>query len=315
MENSDHKNPLFINPLLEQLYSNSFLIDQRIIKEILDLPKETLIPDLKTVLIDSIKRYEYFKNDVEWTDETHTFILHALFLLKELSAEDALEDVLGLLRQNEEFLDFWFDELLTLEIWKILFELGKNQLDVLKNFIIESNNYLFARTEIAAAVSQIAIHFPERRAEVINWFAEVFKEFVMAKKNNELIDFELVELMICNLIEMNAVELEPVIKILYEEEIFTEDMVGEMQELLDDLNDRQNEFDIHEIKDIYSSYNKLKRFVEPPKKQRNYLNNKFDIRSREVIEEKPKLFSNLNVGRNDKCPCGSGLKYKKCHGK
>ena len=22
-----------------------------------------------------------------------------------------------------------------------------------------------------------------------------------------------------------------------------------------------------------------------------------------------------NVGRNDMCPCGSGLKYKKCHGK
>ncbi len=21
------------------------------------------------------------------------------------------------------------------------------------------------------------------------------------------------------------------------------------------------------------------------------------------------------VGRNDPCPCGSGLKYKKCHGK
>jgi len=25
-------------------------------------------------------------------------------------------------------------------------------------------------------------------------------------------------------------------------------------------------------------------------------------------------FSNLKVGRNDPCPCGSGKKYKKCHG-
>jgi preprotein translocase subunit SecA len=23
----------------------------------------------------------------------------------------------------------------------------------------------------------------------------------------------------------------------------------------------------------------------------------------------------LNVGRNDLCPCGSGLKYKRCHGR
>ena len=28
-----------------------------------------------------------------------------------------------------------------------------------------------------------------------------------------------------------------------------------------------------------------------------------------VIRSEPK------VGRNDPCPCGSGLKYKKCHGK
>jgi len=27
------------------------------------------------------------------------------------------------------------------------------------------------------------------------------------------------------------------------------------------------------------------------------------------------LKSNNNIGRNDPCPCGSGKKYKKCHGK
>ncbi|HBN02568.1 MAG TPA: YecA family protein, partial [Bacteroidetes bacterium] len=25
--------------------------------------------------------------------------------------------------------------------------------------------------------------------------------------------------------------------------------------------------------------------------------------------------SEIKVGRNDDCPCGSGKKYKKCHGK
>ncbi|MBI4329373.1 MAG: SEC-C domain-containing protein, partial [Chloroflexi bacterium] len=25
--------------------------------------------------------------------------------------------------------------------------------------------------------------------------------------------------------------------------------------------------------------------------------------------------SHQKVGRNDPCPCGSGLKYKRCHGK
>ena len=37
------------------------------------------------------------------------------------------------------------------------------------------------------------------------------------------------------------------------------------------------------------------------------------------MDEKPSMDDNpwagKKIGRNDPCPCGSGLKYKKCHGK
>ena len=48
---------------------------------------------------------------------------------------------------------------------------------------------------------------------------------------------------------------------------------------------------------------------------------------RGVLNEKPYLsdqtkpsmddnpWAGQKIGRNDPCPCGSGLKYKKCHGK
>jgi preprotein translocase subunit SecA len=33
------------------------------------------------------------------------------------------------------------------------------------------------------------------------------------------------------------------------------------------------------------------------------------------VAQRPKVNSEFeNVGRNDPCPCGSGLKFKKCHG-
>ena len=35
----------------------------------------------------------------------------------------------------------------------------------------------------------------------------------------------------------------------------------------------------------------------------------------QVIESKPRNDEGNKVGRNDPCPCGSGKKYKKCHGK
>jgi preprotein translocase subunit SecA len=34
-----------------------------------------------------------------------------------------------------------------------------------------------------------------------------------------------------------------------------------------------------------------------------------------VATGKPRDKEGNEVGRNDPCPCGSGLKYKKCHGK
>jgi uncharacterized protein YecA (UPF0149 family) len=38
--------------------------------------------------------------------------------------------------------------------------------------------------------------------------------------------------------------------------------------------------------------------------------------SQSQSQEKPKPFKRSvpKVGRNDPCPCGSGLKYKRCHG-
>lgn len=34
-----------------------------------------------------------------------------------------------------------------------------------------------------------------------------------------------------------------------------------------------------------------------------------------TLEKKPVVRKEPKVGRNDMCPCGSGLKYKKCCGK
>jgi len=37
--------------------------------------------------------------------------------------------------------------------------------------------------------------------------------------------------------------------------------------------------------------------------------------SDDTVKKKPKVNKNKKVGRNDPCPCGSGKKYKQCHGK
>jgi preprotein translocase subunit SecA len=43
------------------------------------------------------------------------------------------------------------------------------------------------------------------------------------------------------------------------------------------------------------------------------------IEDAEIVEDNPKrqpvVSSEPKIGRNDPCPCGSGKKYKQCHGK
>jgi len=42
---------------------------------------------------------------------------------------------------------------------------------------------------------------------------------------------------------------------------------------------------------------------------------KVSIEKKEIPARRPTSVPGQKVGRNDPCPCGSGKKYKHCHGK
>jgi len=45
------------------------------------------------------------------------------------------------------------------------------------------------------------------------------------------------------------------------------------------------------------------------------LKTKAQSQNNQVLDVRPSALSSSNIGRNDPCPCGSGKKHKKCHGK
>ncbi len=303
--------PEFVNPEIKLLYQYGFQIDHNIIKKILGLPRESLIEDLKKVVIDSISRYKYFKKETVWEFHTHSFVFHALFLLSELKAYDALEVVLDLLRQDRELLDYWLSDSLTEDIWKIIFNLGQNQLNVLKDFMLEEGNYTYSRTAISQAVVQVALHFPERRQEVIQWYNFIFNYFIENKENNGLIDTSLIGLMIGDILELNAFELEKTILKLYHEDLVDIPAVGTLDEVFDDLFSEGSPEEISELpglEEIYRNFAKWERDIEKRSKK-DFQEEKHSTN----FPELPEIYR--KTGRNEKCPCGSGLKFKKCHGK
>ncbi|MBA3972330.1 MAG: SEC-C domain-containing protein [Bacteroidetes bacterium] len=59
--------------------------------------------------------------------------------------------------------------------------------------------------------------------------------------------------------------------------------------------------------------------VQAPQRQQQTQTSRTEVGANNGAEEQPKVKAQLvrveqKIGRNDACPCGSGKKYKNCHG-
>ena len=314
------KKPKFIHSEIEALYTNGMRINPVILRQILALPRESLIIDLETVLQDATNRFEYFRDkemqEKYWNEKETGFPLHALFLLAELEAENSLPAILNLLRQGEDLLEFWFEELLSETVWEVIYHLGRNQLLELKNFVKEPDNYTLARNCVCAAVEQIGMYHPERKTEVIEWFADLFGFFIENSVDDRIIDTELISFMVWDCLELRAKQLVPIIEQLYIHGLVVPGIVGTFEEVKHDIDSPGEERDKRKIFNIFSRYRHI--LTTWP-----YYTEKEDLypeRNNKIVssynEEKPVLAQKKiefkGVGRNDPCPCGSGKKFKKC---
>lgn len=334
--------PVFTHPEIEKLYNSGLDIDHQILREILALPRETLVRDLETVLLDSIQRFEYYRemfDDAIWEEERQNFNLHALLLLGELNSESSLPLVLHLLRQGEEFLDYWYGDLLTTVAGLSLSRIARNQLDTLKQFLREPDNFLHARLSVTEAIKRIGIQHPERRKEVESMYGELFQFVLDHLENDRIIDSDLISFWIWDCLDLQLKELSPLIEELYRNRLVLPTICGTWDEVSRELRasaspaaprPEETVFDVYnslnsgedvdvskEVNDLFdkmSDHRKMKDMYMgrgglldelPPV---NTFSGRYDddhdtSRGEEVAEK---------TGRNDPCPCGSGKKYKKC---
>jgi hypothetical protein len=305
------RKPTFANKEIEFLYQRGLRIDPLLLEIVLKLPRKSLIEDLEKVLVDSIERYNYFKNlddKEEYSEETFTFPIHALFLLGELRSENSLPLVLEVFSQSEDFLEFWFGSHITESLPEIVMHLAKNQLDSLKDFIKQPCKYKWVRTAISSTVSQIVFHEPNRKMEIVEWYENVFNFFLNTKIDENIIDSEVISLMITDIVEIRLKELAPLVKKLFEKEGYViEDISESLEIVLADLNSPFNETFKRPLMNIYSRYQEIITTWG------GYTEDDFEDDDDDFPERIEQIFNPLkDVGRNDPCPCGSGKKFKKC---
>ena len=302
------KRPVFINKQINALYENGLSIDSKIITELLELPRQSLIADLNKVLEDSITRYNYFKQlDEEgyYDDRTHSFLCHALFLLGEINASESLGSVLEVLRQDEDYIELYLSELLTEYVWLVLYKITAADLSACKQFMLEPGIYTFSKSEVAEVAVQVALHQPERRKEVVSWFRDVFRFFLSARLTDNVIDSSLLGMLVNSVLDFNGVELLPEIEQLYKNELVDYDSCGDIAAVKKHFAEDKNRNYKRDIIPIFDIYTQIESWHDDYS-DTDSTYNESDFPDILPINTGPK------IGRNDPCPCGSGKKYKKC---
>ena len=299
--------PVFHHPEIHQLYQLGFKNAIPVFEVILALPRAAVIQDLELVLQDGIERYPYF-TDKEWSVFTHSFSLHALFLLMELKATESLVSVLNFLQYEEEFVELYIGDFLTEEIWQCVYLLGKEKPIKLKEFLLKPGVYGFAKSAVSQALIQISILEPHRSKEIQVLFEEILFFFINAKEQDNVIDPTFLGLLIGDVADAQFSSLFPLVEKLYDLDYIDLSLEGDFDNFIKNHNEnsiRESNYNLQTLIDIYAAPD---FYEESEPKNEKYIN---PIHEPKVIQMP---LNSVKVNRNDPCPCGSGKKYKKCCG-
>lgn len=329
-----NKIPAFTHPEIEALYEYNWEIPKEKIEQLLAMPRNTLVDDLHKVLDDTMSRFDYFY-EKDWEEETHNFPVHALFLLAELRSKDSLKHALNLIRQDDEWVEYWFSDMITEHFPMLFYKMIGNDWSILKSYLLEPNNASFQRMVITSAITITAYHHPEKRSVCIAFLEDILINFYENRDIYEnIIDIELIESIVSDLVDLDSKESLPLIEKLYSEGLIFGDMTGDLEDIKSDFSsNKERAFffnTIPTIQDDYEKFQEWNRIItnednETEEESLKELKRKINENENIIAHKEAKIASLQNkinqllsispkVGRNDPCPCGSGKKYKKCHG-
>jgi len=152
---------------IKQLFTNDE-ISKSDLKKLSKLPRKELTDDLNILLNDAIDRFsEHCRN------EEYYFVINALLLCGEIRAEECNTNILNLLSQNDELLDFYLSDYLTEMLWEVLFRTGQNKIEDLVSFLKNNGNYTFSKSEVAKTLGAMYLSDLSMRNEIKTAFKDV----------------------------------------------------------------------------------------------------------------------------------------------
>ncbi len=251
-------------------------------------------PYLRDALARRARLREIPESPIDATDS------HAIFLLAELGDAEIIPDLLLCLSMSEENLQHLYGDVLTEHLWLPFARLGFNDLDKLWLFATDKAMYDFSRHAVIRGIISMHHYHPDRRTDTV-----AFIDRLLGRTDCFPVDH--LAGILCDCADSGLMELTDRAK----------EFAAKM------LDDGEEPYPMATADDVLRAFENgpKQSFVTERLSSVYHVNKVWQqwAEAREHADDVDEpvgahMTPALKIGRNDPCPCGSGKKYKKCHG-
>ena len=319
--------PTFAHPVFEQLYARDYFIDDAVLREILALGPAAAGPELLKIIDAALNRFQANEPFGDtWLDDY--YFHHALYLLHELHAPEALDVYYRLLRLDANATEFWFGDNLFEEVPALLAHAAHARLPELLLMLEDKEMLLQHRQVASSAIAWLAREQPVLRPAIGEYVQNHLRRIIaQADQVAQLLPTDADDIygpdtylgmLLADMQEAGLRELEPEMRELHRLGLVDESFAGGPDGI-----SFAEPGPLLPVPDIFARYQQLR--AEPDNysvfhpdaaaiaKRRAEQEARYAQIRRNALAPQPRQVL-PKIGRNDPCPCGSGQKYKKCHG-
>ncbi|MCM1110944.1 MAG: DUF1186 family protein [Clostridium sp.] len=254
------KNQFIADELLSK--DNMWELPKPVIERILALPHDEAAEDIAKIVMYEIGRTYNSINDDTIGEQENDAIIHSLYLLTQLKSEKGLDAVLEIMRQNDSFIDYHLGDIAMEVIYPALYACGMNRVPEIEAYLNQPGLDSYVRSQAFEALVMIVYLHPERREEIIEVIRKIMKSWVSRLPRQEACDGSPAGFLMVNLIDLEAKELIPEIKAVFETDCVDKNIAGDCDYVLGKIQEgnRLNNSNRYEFPDIHKQYAHLKSF-------------------------------------------------------
>lgn len=231
-------------PLIEPiLRADTREMENSDLMAVMSLPKEALRSDLhKLILQEMGKQYGASREKLN-EDDTFNWALigNCMMVLADVGTkEESLPVVLEVMRQNQYVLDFNFGDMSNLFVTPVLWNLCKDEPELLLPFLLEEGLSSWGKNDVIVVLHTIGEHYKPARKKVIAVLKELLQEYIKDLPARKICDGSVVAFVVTAAVSMGAKELLPLIEEAYATDLVDKMICGDITSIREDIEHPYN---------------------------------------------------------------------------